>query len=79
MRQSGASWFSLKYKKSNDVLENLTNYKLREWLLVYETIIKRLYTRNRELEQQLTQIQVLEKPVLTEQTFNLASTKRNEE
>ena len=54
MRQSGASWFSLKYKKSNDVLENLTNYKLREWLLVYETIIKRLYTRNRELEQQLS-------------------------
>jgi len=51
-QKSGQSWFQA--TPSNDAFENLTNDQLKERLMVSETIMKRLYSRNKELEEQLS-------------------------
>jgi hypothetical protein len=51
MPNTGASWFSAGRQVDTSLaLADLTNDQLRERLLVAETMMKRLYTRNKELE-----------------------------
>lgn len=59
-QKSGQSWFQA--TPSNDAFENLTNDQLKERLMVSETIMKRLYSRNKELEEQLSQKVTIDLP-----------------
>lgn len=58
---TGTSWFMDKTKQqpdqSNKEFYQLTSEQLKERLLIAETIMKRQYARNKELEKQLAQFE----------------------
>lgn len=59
MQNTGSSWFMEKRTKpdsNNRNLEQLTIDQLRERLLIAETIMKRQYARNKELEKQIEDV-----------------------
>ena len=57
MHHTGSSFFTDKNKplldQTNKNLDSLTKDQLKERLLIAETIMKRQYARNKELEKQL--------------------------